>query len=281
MDEISFRRGFPPIIKALYSGFNKVTYLSKLSYMKNIIVPVDFSECSLKTAQYSLRLFGDHPDVRLVLYYLYHPPETEETANGAFASIRYGLEPALAERIETHVERGQNFPDAVCRYAHQINASLIVTCFSHKALKLVENNPCPVLIIPLDHECRPIRTVAISSDFHDVERNTPVAAIRDILDLFHPALHIVNVNSDLYIEIDEQYKEQQDKLAALFSAYKPEFDFLSMYDFKDSMVMFEQDKQIDLIITIPHHHHLVTSLFHKHHSLSLFVNSPIPVLAAH
>ncbi|GAB4091883.1 hypothetical protein [Flaviaesturariibacter terrae] len=249
--------------------------------MKNIIIPVDFSECSLATAQYSLRLFADHTDVRLVLYYLYQPPENEETAQRAFDSIRYGLDDAYLSRIETHVERGDDFAAAVCRYANSIGASLVMTCLSRKTLQLVENNPCPIMIVPTNIEPHEIRTVAIASDFQHVDRSTPVGPIREVLDLFHPALHIVNVNKDFYITLSEQYEEQRQKLAELFRDYDPEFDFLDLYDFNESIQLFVQEKKIDLLITIPHHHSFVSNLFREHHTLKLVLNSPIPVLAAH
>ncbi|RYY63195.1 MAG: hypothetical protein EOO12_12885 [Chitinophagaceae bacterium] len=249
--------------------------------MKNIILPIDFSECSLEMAKYSLRMFEKHPDVRLVLYYLYHSPENGESAYRAFESVRFGLPPEYLDRIETYAEEGEDFPTSICAFSKRIEAVMIVTCLSRKTLKLVENNPCPIMIIPSNIGFREIRTVAIASDFHHVERDTPVEAIRPILDLFHPELHIVNVNSDFYITLSEQYETERQKLAELFRDYDPEFDFLSMYDYQESIRLFVEEKQIDLLITIPHHHGFVADLFREHHTVSLVMNSPIPVLAAH
>ncbi|RYY97095.1 MAG: universal stress protein [Chitinophagaceae bacterium] len=249
--------------------------------MKQIIIPIDFSECSIGTAQYTIRIFAGHPDVNMVLYYMVKERDEEEAARLDFQSVKYGLDPELASRISTFVDFGTNYPEALCRYAREVSASMIVTCLSHNTHKIVEMNPCPVMILPLNVDFREIRTVALTSDFHTVDVHTPVESIRRVLEIFRPTLHIVNVNSDYYVSLSEESMAQKEKLAEMFREYEPQFDFLSLYDFQDSIHQFVEDNDIDLVITIPRHHSFFENLFRKHHTEEMVLHSSVPVVAAH
>ena len=72
------------------------------------------------------------------------------------------------------------------------------------------------MIIPPDAQYSDKKNVALISDFKDVEKTTPVTPIKNILKLFNPSLHIVNVDSEHYVSLTEEYLQQRSYLQESF-----------------------------------------------------------------
>src|SRR5438128_2415887 len=83
-------------------------------------------------------------------------------------------------------------------------------------IKNAKESVCPVLIIPPDAKYRAIKNVVLASDFKEVDTTIPVAPVRATLDLFKPTLHIVNVDSEHYVELTDEYKAERKKLENMF-----------------------------------------------------------------
>ena len=119
------------------------------------------------------------------------------------------------------------------------------------------------------------------SDFKNVKSNTPVAQIRQILDIFKPNLHVVNVDSEHHVQLTEEYKRERDWMEATFNDYNPEFYFIRMYDFLEAIDAFTTDHNIDLIVTVPRKHSFLSGLYKTSHTKKLAYHSHIPVAAIH
>ncbi|RYZ24460.1 MAG: universal stress protein [Chitinophagaceae bacterium] len=261
-------------------------------HMKTVIVPVDFSDNALSTARYAMNMLNGITDVSLVLYHMYEKAAEEEEAYFRLERMKSELTGAGVATIACHAEPGSDFPESLSRFARHWAASLIIMGLTGKSkleqifmtgntLKLVDKNPCPVMVIPPQAEFKQIRNVALTSDFRDVDLTTPVGPIKQVLELFRPALHIVNVNSEHYVSLDEHYLEQKSRMKALFNDFNPEFYFIGTYDFHETINQFVSDKQIDMVITIPRSHSFIDKLFNPNHTKKLVFSSTVPVLAAH
>ena len=138
-----------------------------------------------------------------------------------------------------------------------------------------------VMIIPPDAKFKEIKNVAFASDFKNVEVTTPSVLISAVLEMFNPMLHIVNVNSEHYVSLTEEYQQGKQILKEMFKDYKNEFYFIGMNDFFDAMDNFIRDYKIDLLVTIPKHDSNSGLLFSNSHTKKLVYHSEIPILAAH
>jgi hypothetical protein len=123
--------------------------------------------------------------------------------------------------------------------------------------------------------------VALASDFKEVEAITPVTYLKAVLDFFKPQLHIVNVNSEIHVALNDELKEEKAWLAEQFSDYNPEFYFITTFDFHETIEQFVQDRSIDIVITVPRNHSFYDSVFKTSSTKKLAFQSSIPVLAAH
>ena len=260
--------------------------------MKTVIVPVDFSTSSVNCAHYAVKMLTGTYDVNLILFHVYEKEADAEEAWYLLEKLKTGVTNDGVVKIICHAEQGDDFAENLNRYARHQSAQLIVMAlnekkkleqifFTNNAMKVVDKNPCPVMIIPPTAYFGAIKNVALTSDFKEVDITIPSAPIKAILEVFRPNLHIVNVNSDHYVALTEEYLAQRAKLADMFKEFRPEFYFIGTYDFHDTINQFVADKQIDMVITIPRSRSFIENLFKGGNTKKLVFESSVPVLAAH
>lgn len=260
--------------------------------MKDVIIPVDFSETSLNAARYAADMLSSKGGTRVFLYHMFEKEDEAATARQYLESLKAEMEQKGVSSVEIVVESGDDLIDSLGRLAYQVTAELIVMgitekeewkqlLFGSNTLKMAEQNVCPVMIIPGDAKFNGIKNIALASDFQDVDVTTPVLAIKTVLEIFNANLHIVNVDSSHYVALTEEYLAERGKMQKLFAEFKPEFYFIGMSDFFDAIDQFAKDRNIDMIIIIPKNHSFLNNLFSTSHTKKLAYNSSVPLLAAH
>ena len=55
--------------------------------------------------------------------------------------------------------------------------------------------------------------------------------LKKYLDTFKPKLEILNVDSEHYIELTDEFKIEREAMEDKLGSYNPEFSFLRAYDF--------------------------------------------------
>lgn len=260
--------------------------------MKTIIIPIDFSETSLNAARYSAEMLRDKADAAIILFNMYRNEEEFEYAGTYLESLKTELLTKGHKTIECILEKGNDLIDCLERLAYQKTATLIVMGITGKSsfkqkvigsntLKIATRDVCPVLIVPSEAKFSGIHNVALASDFTDVEEVTPVTYIKRVLDFFKPKLHIVHVNSEIHVSLNEKLVKDRNWLEEQFINYNPEFYFITTFDFHDTIEQFIHDKNIDILINVPRNHTFFDSVFKTNVTKKLAFHSSIPVLAAH
>jgi nucleotide-binding universal stress UspA family protein len=260
--------------------------------MTTVIVPTDFSENANNAALYAGKMLTGNYEVELMLYHVFEKENEEENANRLLNDLKDLISQQSIVKIECRSEKSDEFIDSLDRVARHSDAQMIVMGISTKSklgqvffgsntLKIVQKNACPVMIIPPEAQYTEKKNVALISDFKDVQRTTPVTPIKKILKMFNPSLHIVNVDSEHYVSLTEDFLEQRAYLLESFREFNPEFYFIRTYDLHDTIHTFVQDKKIDLLVTIPRTHSMFSNLFKISNTKKLVYESSIPILAAH
>lgn len=260
--------------------------------MKTVIIPVDFSETSFNAARYSAQMLSGKPDAHIVLYTMFENDDEYETATNYLNSLKKELEWKGDKDIEIVVEQGDDLVDSLERLAYQKTATLIVMGITGRSplkqaligsntLKIAEKDVCPVLIIPPDAKYNGIKNVALASDFKDVENTTPAGHIIAVLEMFNANLHIVNVDSEIHVSLSEEKKAEKEKMITLFGKFNPEFYFIGTTDFTETIEQFATDREIDIIITVPHYHSFYGKVFGNSNTKKLVYHSSVPVMAAY
>jgi nucleotide-binding universal stress UspA family protein len=260
--------------------------------MKDVIIPVDFSATSLNAARYAADMLSGNVASRVILYNMFKDNDEAPTAGQYLESLKAELVQKGVTSVECISEQGDDLIDCLGRLAHQKTAEIIVMgitekeewkqfLFGSNTLKMAEQNICPVMIIPPDAKFNGIKNIALASDFKDVDVTTPVLAIKTVLEIFNASLHIVNVDSEHYVTLTEEYLAERAKMQKMFAEFKPEFYFIGMSDFHDAIEQFSKDRNIDLLVIIPKNHSFINNLFSTSNTKKLAFNTSVPLLAAH
>lgn len=260
--------------------------------MNTVIVPVDFSETSLNAARYATRLLTGHYGVNMILHHVYDKASQADEATHKLESLKNELSTLGVVKITVQAEEGNDFITELERLARHQQADLVImgitgrsaigqTFIGSNTLKMVERKVCPVLIVPQQATYKDVKNVLLTSDFKNARLTTPSVPIKKILKAFHPALHVINVDSEHYVALTDQYQQEKAALSEMFSEFNPEFYFLGLYNVDEAINQFSQDKNIDFIIVIHKEHSLLSKLFVKSHTKVLAYQSSVPVLAMH
>ncbi|MBC7828575.1 MAG: universal stress protein [Chitinophagaceae bacterium] len=274
--------------------------------MKRIIVPTDFSDTAKNAARYAVQLAASIPNASIILYNVTDKiavgsdgsPLTEDKNDrfiilqAALSNLRTDLSELSTAPVELVVEEGSSLTDNLERYVRHHGIDLIVMGITgatrleqifmgSNALNVVNLGVCPVIIVPPDATYKPVNRVLFACDFKDVAGSIPLAPIKSVLNSFKPTLLVVNVDTDHYVELTEEFKAQRALLENMLQEFSPEFYFIRMYDFQDSISSFAADRGVDLILTVPKKHYFLTGLFKTSHTKKLAYHSHVPILAVH
>jgi nucleotide-binding universal stress UspA family protein len=275
--------------------------------MKTFIVPTDFSETSKNAARFAAQVAGQVKTVNIILYNAF-----DKIATGSDSSVMLNdhesrkkiMELALESvktdmlslapgiRVSCVAEEESSFIDGLERLARHQKADLVIMGITgatrlaqifmgSNTLSMVNKNVCPVMIVPPDATYKGIKNIAFTTDFKDVDKTTPVQSIRGFLDIFNPVLHVVNVDSEHYVELTDEYKAERAKLDAMFDSYTREYYFIRLYDFIEAINQFVIDKKVDVIMSVPKNHSFLGGLFSSSYTKKLAYHSHVPLVAIH
>jgi nucleotide-binding universal stress UspA family protein len=268
--------------------------------MKTFLVPVDFSPTSINAAEYAIALTRDVPGVEIILYHVYSRlsfatlTEKEEgsrkmVTDNELNSVKEKLDLSASQQVSVETEEG-SFIENIEKYVLSNHIDMVVMGITGSSrisqvfmgtntLNVVRHVSCPVMIIPPEAKFHGIKNVLFTSDFKDVARTTPFVQLKNILDFFKPKLNILNVDSEHYIELTDEFKLEREAMENKLEAYNPEFSFLRAYDFLDGINKFAEAKDIDAIITVPRKHGFISQLFKTSHTKKLAYHSHVPTIA--
>jgi nucleotide-binding universal stress UspA family protein len=274
--------------------------------MKKLLVPTDFSDTSKNAALFAAQMAADIQNAKIILIHVSDKitggsdgsPLTEDDDDRrvilteALSQLKNELLAVAQAPIEFAMEKGTSLVETLTRYVRHQAIDMVVMGITgatrleqifmgSNTLDMAKEGVCPVLIIPPDAKYRKIKNVVLASDFKEIETTIPVAPLKATLDLFKPALHIVNVDSEHYVELTDEYKAERKKLEVMLKDYSPEFSFIRQYDFFDAISQFVDDRNIDLIVIVPKDRSFVPSLFKTSHTKKLAYHSHVPIVAIH
>ncbi len=146
-------------------------------------------------------------------------------------------------------------------------------------LNVIRHISCPVMIIPAEANYSGFKHGVFVSDFKDVARTTPFGLLQNVLETFKPELDILNVDSEHFVELTDEFKLERGAMEDKLGKYNPKFFFLRAYDFLDGINSYVETKEIDVIITVPRKHSFLSQLFKTSNTKKLAYHSTVPILA--
>jgi len=276
--------------------------------MNNILVPTDFSPTAKNAALYALHLARQVNGKKIILYNAYQQPvttdatmtpielidfdELKQISEANIEQFRTSLQSSGADDIV--IETVSEFNtltagvDAVCE---SYNIDLIVmgvtgggkldeTLMGSNAVNVAKHSTIPVIVVPPGTGFIDIQNVVLACDFKNVVETMPVGPIKTLLDETKAKLFVLNIDhGNKNFSADTPFESLM--LDTLFYGYDPEYHFVDSTDFVEGINQFANDKNIDLIITIPKKHGFFEGLFKRSHTKQLAFHSHVPMMVIH
>ena len=216
------------------------TACKKIKIMNIVIIPVDFSETSVNAANFGVKLLTASPETEIILYHVYDKADAFDNRIESLEKLREDLLQNRKANISVLAELG-DFTTELEKLARHRQADLIIMGITNRsalsqvfignhALMMAENKSCPVMIIPSNANYSEIKNVLLATDLKNTVSTTPSSPIKQVLSAFKARIYVVNVNSEHYIALSENYVAEQEKLREMFSEFDTEFFFLRLYD---------------------------------------------------
>ncbi len=260
--------------------------------MTTVIVPVDFSETSLNAAKYAGGFLKGHYGATLILYNSYAKGEDADAITQQLNDLKQDLYENYHLNIDVLAHEESDFVVGLEKAARHRRADLVImgitgksalkqVLFGSNTLKMAETKACPVLIVPEQAIFSGMENVLLTSDFKDTLNTTPSVPIKEVLSVFNPKLHVINVDKDHYISLSEKYEKEKGDLQKLFAEFNPEFYFMRLFDVSDALDLFVKDWNIDLIISVKKNYTFLDRIFKTSHTKKMSFHSNIPILVMH
>lgn len=266
--------------------------------MKKFLVPIDFSDTSVNAATYAVNLAKTIEGSHITLYYVYNRISLA-TLKSADEGSRQKVSEAELEVIKNKISQGFENIECVTEEGPFIemitdfvlgnkiemvimgitgSSRLSQVLMGTNTLNVIRHISCPVMVIPPQATFTGLKKIAFTSDFKDVSRTTPFVALREIFDTFKPHIDILNVDSEHYVELTEEFKIEKEAMKDKLGEYNPEFSFLRAYDFLEGINTFVEQKNIDAIISVPRKHSFLSQLFKTSNTKKLAYHSTVPLI---
>ena len=276
--------------------------------MQSILVPTDFSANAYNAATYAIALAADIKATEVILYNAYQPYVSEDPelslplqtdveafkqiSADALVKMKAVLEKELPPSIQLKIKSEYNMVTAgIVDAAKDLNAGFIVMGISGTESKLEEaiigsnavdvsrHSEVPVIVVPAKAKYVQFRKILLAVDFKKSAETTPVAAIKNLLDVTKAQLDILHVEAGTNTDID--LDTEKNIVENLFQNYNPQYHFLQSKVFTDAINQFALENKSDLIIVIPKKHGLFEGIFKRSHTKALVFHSDIPIMTIH
>lgn len=264
---------------------------------KKILVPIDFSDCSINALKYAIQLVEKFQALELILLHAY----TVRVAYGemAFATMEQ------SDEIEEEFKKLENQvkPLKQVRYRNLIINSELISAIKQtkqnekielivmgtqgansldkevlgtNAYNVVSEAGIPTVIVPQNAKFHQIRNIALGSDYKSINRDT-LEPLKQLNNLFGSTIHIIHISDKDKLEISEA--EQAKKFEQYLKNTQHSYHFMVNDDVEDGITKYIETHDIDILALIPRKHNFFQLLYGSSESKRMIFHSKIPILA--
>jgi nucleotide-binding universal stress UspA family protein len=268
--------------------------------MRTILLLTDFSETARNAASFAVDMFKDDNVLFVLLNaydaefggspYIMQVKEeiAEESAkglkkelaflhsqlpNGRFElASRYG---PLVEVILKEMHEDEIDPDFIvlgCRGESALENFLL----GSNAFDVIKNIHKPMLAIPSMSEFKSPEKVVFVTDLEIIDKEM-AKPLHELVTKFNCELLFVNIIEDEYLN----KLEAEDKITSYFPETKMSFHFIEDSDVYNSVTLFAEENNADMIVLIRHNYSFLERLFRPSLTKKMLMQPQFPMLILH
>lgn len=265
---------------------------------KKILVPLDFSECSLNALHAAIRI-AKKLDNDLLLLHTYHVPASfnDVTIPDLYEFARSKAEEQF-EEVENSVSELNSVsyeilmdyalaPDFIKLTSTRYEVSLIIMgtmgatglneiFIGSNTYEVVKVSKCPVLAIPKNARTNDISNIALAVDYHEVPGREVFESLIELARIYDSEIHILNVSKSTVIADGEA--DEARKFERYFKQVDHNYNYELDEDVEEGINAYLTNHDIDILVLIRRHHNLIDRLFKKNITKKMVYHTDIPLL---
>jgi len=269
--------------------------------MKNILVPVDFSNASHNAAQYAVSLAKVF-DAQVTLVSVIQPAVIIDDSVLAFVMTTQAeilennkelMQKELAAlsgddpfKIKGFVQEGSPV-EIIQEMAKSEKADIIImgmkgkgqsnSVFGSTTTTIIRKSSFPVFVIPQQARYRPIDIITFASDFDTEIEFDRYSLLLDLSEKFNSQIHILNVQtSDSSLSPEKVIGKME--TSVVFSKHNPQFHSVDDNKIEQGIQTFIEKNSSDILAMVAHKHNLLQRTFGKVYTKEMSYQSKIPLL---
>lgn len=273
--------------------------------MNIILIPVDFSDASMKAIGYA-EIIAQKTGAEMHMCHMYSPmmyssvygadfvftesvfKDMEENAKQQFTPIVDALNQKNI-KSKTHVIFG-NLTEDLNRIAKELSCDLLVAgttgsstvlnkIFGSNASYILENCECPVILVPKDYEQFEFDHIVFADDFSKDE----IPVIDKALDFAHSMgvekLDLLKVDTHSFNVFDDDSRIE--KLLATYDQKKVRLNFVLAGSFEKGFEEFCKEHATDLLIMSTEKKSFLKQLFSHSNTHYMAMHTKVPMMVFH
>ena len=269
---------------------------------KKILVPVDFSGCSINAVRYAASL-AKKIKGEIVLMHSINVPVThgeigastiinelsqgiEEDVNGNFAKLIDEI-PAIKEVPYDTIIKSNFITDAVIAVSKSTDIDIIVmgtkgahgleeVVMGSNTYSVIRDINIPVIAVPGNAVFKSIQRIVFASDY----KKTYVESLEPLLTLaraFGSEIHVLHISPGVDITTEEM--DEAKKFKRYLKNVRHHYHFIQNDDLEESIEKYVKDHNIDMVSLMPRKHNIFEQIFGKSHSRKIILHTDLPLLA--
>ncbi len=273
--------------------------------MKQIIVPIDFSDCSKNALRNAIKI-AERMHMEVILYHSVLVPVG--FAEGApVGAVGYDFEElegdsrkrldecaaefALLEKLphrkmiqygtlhENINELMQTEDVALVVMGTHGASGLAKNLIGSNAFHVMKHVSCPIIALPEDADIGNMSHIALAGDYINVPEAKTIQLVVDLAKAFYAQLHIIHIDKGNVMVKDQiEIARRMDKY---LKRINHSFHFRKFDDIEEGLLAFAKEVNIELIAMISKHHNLFDRLRHTSHTKKMILDIPMPLMVLH
>lgn len=268
-----------------------------MSSHKNVLIPTDFSECSVNAIKYATHFLKRFSKAKITLLHTYTArvaysdlaftdAAPDEEINKEFKKIRKQIPQLNDFEVETIIEQNELL-DTLPRLCREVKTDLVVMgtqgansvedeFLGTNTFAAINSGKCPVLVVPQQAQFQPIKNIALASDYMSIDIDL-LNPLKEVNNAFGSVINILHISESE--KIDEAHAAHAKKLEQYLHKLQHHFHFFKSDDIEKGILDFIEAHDIQLLCLIPRKHRFFELLFGASHSKKLIFHSQMPILA--
>lgn len=272
--------------------------------MKNILVPIDFSDASFNAVSYAAFLANVF-NARLILVHAYNHEyvfnknagakiydsreESEEAYEKFLREEIDGIIRKFTVKIEGIIMKGKPV-NVIDEIAGKINPEIIVlgmkgkgesnSLFGSTTTKMIAKTSIPLLIIPKNAGYQTIDTITVASDFNDEKLLFNFPVLEQLIVKFAPFIEILNVQKK-DSKLTAEMLARKVRTDLMWNKYNHSFNIIEKDDIEEGINKYLKKHHTDLLVMVARKRNFINKILEPSHTKKMTGQTKIPLLILH